>query len=63
VWKKNTSESSFLSLWLEKELRKGGVIMVSFGILCRFVDKHLQKWLCQPSENRKIHCSFGWPFI
>jgi len=38
-------------------------VLIRLGILKRFVDKHWQKCLFQPSENWGIHPSIDWPFI
>jgi len=62
LWRRCTGWCIVISLFW-KECLSWCIVLVRFRILCRFLDKHCQKCLSQPSENQRFHPSIEWPFI
>jgi hypothetical protein len=58
-----TRQGPFKTFRFIQQLLICSLFSIRLGILCRFVDKHWQKCVSQPLENRRIHPSIEWPFI
>jgi len=58
-----TRQGTFITFGFVLERLIWCFVFVRFGILRRFADKHWQKCVFQPSENRRSHPSVEWPFI